>query len=74
MDRHRISVRTPEQKSLARATSFTRNNVEVFYSYLERVVMKYKFEASDMYNLDETGVHTVHKPPRVLAPKGMRGG
>ncbi|GFS23036.1 tigger transposable element-derived 4-like protein [Elysia marginata] len=33
---------------------------------------KHKFGAENIYNMDETGVTTVQKPTRVIAPKGAK--
>ncbi|CAG9832544.1 unnamed protein product [Diabrotica balteata] len=33
---------------------------------------KYNFHPNRIYNVDEIGITTVHKPSRVLAPKGRK--
>lgn len=73
IDRHRnITVRTPEATSLGRATSFNEVNVSKFFDNLDSVMSRYKFEPMSIYNVDETALTTVHKPPKVLAEKGEK--
>ncbi|XP_041982716.1 uncharacterized protein LOC121735820 [Aricia agestis] len=73
MKRHpELSIRCAQATSLSRATSFNRNNVEPFFNHLATVLDRYKFEPQDIYNMDETGVTTVHKPDRIVTRKGMR--
>jgi len=67
-----ISVRTPESTSIARATSFNQYNVKAFYQKLAQVLDRHHFEACDIWNMDETGVTTVQKPSKVVAPKGVK--
>lgn len=66
MRRHSdLSLRAPENTSLARAISFNKTNVEEFFSNYKGLVEKFELTADKIYNIDETGITTVLPNPKV---------
>lgn len=61
-----VSLRRPENISLARIRGFNEESVQDFFSNLRRLLEKYSFQPKDIYNLDETGITTVLTAPKVI--------
>ncbi|KAJ8939993.1 hypothetical protein NQ314_010933 [Rhamnusium bicolor] len=67
-----LSVRQPEATNLSRSTAFNKHNINTFFQKLSDLRERYNFPSSNIYNCDETGCTTVHKPPKILAKKGQK--
>lgn len=68
-----IKLRQPEGTSLNRIASFNKEAVGAFYSNLQVLMQKFKFEANRIFNMDETGITTVQaKCPKVYGAKGAK--
>ena len=68
-----ISVRKPENHSMARIEAVNKKNLQQFYDNVSDVMKsKGPYPPHRIYNVDETGLAPVVEPPRVLAAKGRR--
>lgn len=73
MARHpNISLRRPEATSINRITAFNQEETDIFFENLKTLMIKYKFKSNSIYNVDETGISTVQRNSRILAPKGLK--
>ena len=68
-----ISLRQPENTSIARSRSFNKTNVDCFFELYKKLVDEHKFEANRIFNCDEKGVTTVpNHPPKILGRTGKK--
>lgn len=67
-----LSLRKPEPTSVSRILAFNKAEVDRFFNNLMEVTDRYKFTPARIFNVDETGISTVQKPPSIIGPKGQK--
>lgn len=66
-----ISLRQSQFTSTARAKGFSKQLVYEFFDIFEKISGSFKLEATEIYNVDESGYSTVKKKNRkILGQKG----
>ena len=67
-----LSVRTPQGTNISRAVGFNRPKVQQFFDLYKDVLQKHQYLPSHIWNMDESGVSTVHEPGKIVATKGAK--
>ena len=74
-DRHpQLSLRTADPLSMSRANSLSQATIDAYYSLLEETLKENQLldKASQIYNMDESGMPLSHKQPKRIAERGAR--
>ena len=67
-----ISLRKPQGISINRILGCNKEDVQRYFLNLNQLLDENDFSSHQIYNCDETGITTVHKPVKVIAKKGKK--
>jgi hypothetical protein len=66
-----LNIKKPRSLDMARARSATREAIDCYFDALNNIMVKYHLVAKPhlMYNVDEKGLNSEHKPPKIVSGK-----
>ena len=67
-----ISLRKPQGVPINRILGCNKEDVQRYFLKLNQLLDENDFSPHQIYNCDETGITTVHKPVKVIAKKGKK--
>jgi len=67
-----LSVHSPQGTNLSRAVGFNKPKVQQFFALYKDLLQKHSYRPSQVWNMDESGISTVHEPGKIIASKGAR--
>jgi len=69
-----LKVKKPQSLEIARARSATKTTIENYFKELNNILTKYHLtdKPSRIYNIDEKGLSTNHKPPKIVTGKAYK--
>ena len=70
--RKRFNDNLSQPTHLGRSSAFNKETVRIVNKNYTNVLVRFDFEPSNIRNCDETGITTVHAPPKIIAPKGKK--
>ena len=63
----KLSIRKPEPTSRGHAVGFNKPQVDGFYNNLQVLIEQHNLTAHQVWNVDESGLTTVHTPQNIIA-------
>lgn len=64
LERHsNLSIRKPEPTNIGRVSGFNREQITHFYQLLKTQLLEQGYATKQIYNVDESGITVVLKPP-----------
>ncbi|KAF2886568.1 hypothetical protein ILUMI_19604 [Ignelater luminosus] len=73
MKRHTdLSLRKLESTSLSHSMAFNKPVIDEFFKKYTLVLQKHKFNAEQIWNLDETGITTIIRTVKIVSAKGTK--